>query len=324
MDAFEFQELQTLIGFQLLLNKATDADKAKGKEQFEKTLRQLKENSKLSDDEFNEKLNLQAKMQGLTREQWNQKSLEQTIVPAVLERELKVNVTDEDVKKYYEEHPSLFEEPEMARASQILLRTSDSNTGPLTDEKKQAKRKQMGDLLKRARAGEDFAKLAGEYSEVPGAKQDGGELLPFPRGMMPDVPEFEAAAFSLTNNQISDIVTTTYGFHIIKLNERMPARTAALEDEVIFGPQRYILIKKYWNGPPETVRLAAKLSLIIRQNLEVKQREEQIPDYMAKLQKEADIQILDERLKPRADARTAPGQPAKPEKPAEPKAGEAK
>ena len=79
----------------------------------------------------------------------------------------------------------------------------------------------MEGLLKRARAGEDFAKLAKEYSEDPGSKDKGGEYK-FPRGQM--VPEFEAAAFSLGTNQVSDIVTTRFGYHIIKLSEKIPAR----------------------------------------------------------------------------------------------------
>ena len=91
----------------------------------------------------------------------------------------------------------------------------------MTEEQKAAKRKEMEGLLKRARAGEDFAKLAKEYSEDPGSKDKGGEYT-FPRGQM--VPEFEAAAFSLNTNQVSDIVTTRFGYHIIKLSEKIPAQ----------------------------------------------------------------------------------------------------
>ena len=83
----------------------------------------------------------------------------------------------------------------------------------------------MEGLLKRARAGEDFAKLAKEYSEDPGSKDKGGEYK-FPRGQM--VPEFEAAAFSLKTNQVSDIVTTSFGYHIIKLSEKIPAQKVEL------------------------------------------------------------------------------------------------
>ena len=85
-----------------------------------------------------------------------------------------------------------------------------------------AKRKQIEDLLKRARAGEDFEKLATQYSEDPGTKDTGGEVKISRDGKAP--PEFEAAAFSLKTNQISDVVETVYGYHVIKLLEKIPAK----------------------------------------------------------------------------------------------------
>src|SRR5262249_10782082 len=120
------------------------------------------------------------------------------------------------------ETPSRFEVPEMVRASHILLSTRDpKSSAELSDEQKAAKRKKLEELLKRARDGEDFAKLAKENSEDPGSKDKGGEYT-FPRGQM--VPEFEGAAFSLKTNQVSDIITTSYGYHIIKLLDRIPAK----------------------------------------------------------------------------------------------------
>ena len=77
-------------------------------------------------------------------------------------------------------------------------------------------------LLKRIRGGADFAALAKQYSEDPSSKDNGGEMPKFPRGQM--APEFEAAAFSLTNNQVSDVITTAYGYHIIKLLDKTPAQ----------------------------------------------------------------------------------------------------
>src|SRR5207245_5522008 len=127
---------------------------------------------------------------------------------------------------FYDENPAKFEQPEMVRASHILLNTKDTAAGTeLTPEQKAAKRKQMEAILKRARDGEDFAKLANEYSEDPGSKDKGGEYT-FPRGKM--VPEFEAAAFSLQTNQVSDIVTTPFGYHIIKLSEKIPPHKVEL------------------------------------------------------------------------------------------------
>jgi parvulin-like peptidyl-prolyl isomerase len=76
--------------------------------------------------------------------------------------------------------------------------------------------------MKPHRAGADFAKLAKQYSEDPGSKDDGGELLPFPRGQM--ALEIDAAAFSLTNNQVSDVITTSIGYQILKLLDKIPSK----------------------------------------------------------------------------------------------------
>ncbi len=139
-------------------------------------------------------------------------------------------VTDEEVKKFYNENPETFSEPEKVRVSYILLLGFDPQTNAqLSDEQKQIKLKQIEAILKRARAGEDFAKLAKKYSEDPGSKDKGGELPPFARASADPqhamVPEFEAAAFSLETNQISDVVTSVYGYQIIKLIQKIPAKT---------------------------------------------------------------------------------------------------
>lgn len=265
----EREKLNELVSFQLLLAKATEADKTKGKAQFEKALARLKTENKLTEAEFSEKLSAQLKMQGITREEWDKQRVQQATVGAVLERELKVAITDEAVKKYYDENSARFEQPEQVRASHILIGTKDTVTGgDLTDEQKKAKRKQIDDLRKRAVAGEDFAKLAKEFSEDPGSKDAGGEYT-FGKGRM--VPEFEAAAFSLNTNQISDVVTTAYGYHIIKLSEKIPARMIPLTE----------------------------VAEDLKEGLKSQELQKQIreTEFLAKLQKEASMEILDEKLK---------------------------
>jgi peptidyl-prolyl cis-trans isomerase C len=263
------QKLNDLISFRLLLARATDADKVKGKEQFAKALERIKKDNKLTDAEFDEKLSGQLKMQGLTRAEWDQQRLDQGTVAAVLERELKLAVSDEAAKKFYDENPTKFEQPEQVRASHILIGTKDMSTGTdLTDEQKKAKRKQIDDLRKRATQGEDFAKLAKEFSEDPGSKETGGEYT-FGRGRM--VPEFEAAAFSLTTNQVSDVITTTYGYHIIKLSEKIPAKVVAF----------------------------AEVSDELKEALKNQELQKQLADgdYLEKMRKDAGVEILDEKMK---------------------------
>lgn len=263
------QKLNDLISFRLLLAKATDADKAKGKEQFAKALERIKKDNKLTEAEFDEKLGTQLKLQGLTRADWDKQRLEQGSVAAVLERELKLAVSDEQAKKFYDENPTKFEQPEQVRASHILIGTKDMATGTdLSDEQKKAKRKQIDDLRKRATQGEDFAKLAKEFSDDTGSKESGGEYT-FPRGRME--PPFEAAAFSLTTNQISDVVTTTYGYHIIKLSEKIPAKVVSF----------------------------AEVSDDLKEALKNQELQKALADgeYLEKLRKDASIEILDEKLK---------------------------
>ncbi|MGH7977443.1 MAG: peptidylprolyl isomerase, partial [Limisphaerales bacterium] len=138
---------------------------------------------------------------------------------------------------------------------------------PLPDKQVAAKKKQIDDILKQLRAGGDFAKLAAQYSEDPGSKDNGGELPAFPRGQM--VPEFEAAAFSLTNNQISDVVTTQYGYHIIQLLGKTPAKKLAY-NEVADNIKKELAQEK-------TAKLA--------------------PPYLDKLKKAANVEITDADLK---------------------------
>jgi len=273
----ERQILDRLISIDLLLQKATDADRAKGKESAHKRLEQIKERAGSE-----EALNRQLKAVGTTHEDVERKMTEELTAEAVLERELKINVTDADVKKFYDENPSKFEQPEQVRAAHILLGTREPSGGELSPEKKAEKKKQMEELLKRARSGEDFGKLAQEYSEDPGSKDKGGEYT-FPRGKM--VPEFEATAFGLKTNEVSEIITTQFGYHIIKLYEKLPAQTVPLKD----------------------------VESNVRDYLKNQEVQKELPGYMANLRKEAGVEILDEKLKPKEEEGSPGTGQAKPE-----------
>lgn len=268
------QMLDQLIQVQLLQAKATPEDKAAGKALAEKRFEEAK--TRLGSEDA---LNRQLKLMGTTRQEVIAEWTESATAESVLKRELKVNITDEDAKKFYDDNPARFEQPEMVRASHILLLTTDPKTNAeLAEAQKAAKHKELEGILKRARAGEDFAALAKEYSEDPGSKDKGGEYK-FPKGQM--MPEFEAAAFSLNTNQISDIVTTKYGYHIIKLSEKIPAQKVPF----------------------------TKAQTDIKDGLTQQALQKQFPEYLTKLKKEAGVEILDEKLKPKETADT-PGLPA--------------
>ncbi len=120
---------------------------------------------------------------------------------------------DELTRILPEEVDALLESDRLASVRHILLLTQ----GKSEDEKK-AKYSKAEKLLERAKAGEDFAKLATENTEDPGSKTNGGLYENFPKGQM--VPSFEEAAFTVPVGEISDIVETPYGYHILKVVER--------------------------------------------------------------------------------------------------------
>jgi len=138
----------------------------------------------------------------------------------------KINITEEDAKKYYDENSAQFEVKEQVRASHILIKpdTTDPNADP-NQAKAEAKAKIQG-LLEQIKNGADFAELAKANSDCPSAAQ-GGDLNFFGRGQM--APPFEKAAFELEVGKVSDIVETKFGYHIIKVTDRKDASTTSFE-----------------------------------------------------------------------------------------------
>jgi len=133
----------------------------------------------------------------------------------------KVTVTPQEIESYYNANVQQFQMPEQVRASHILLKTEGKDEATV--------RKQAEDILKEAKApGADFAALAKKYSEDDGSKVNGGDLDYFSKGRM--VPEFEQAAFSMQPGQISDLVKSQFGFHIIKVVDKKAASTRPLDD----------------------------------------------------------------------------------------------
>ena len=121
-----------------------------------------------------------------------------------------IDPSEEDIRQYFEQNSQLFGQQERVEARHILVETEDEAI----------------ELVALLRAGEDFAKLASEYSLDPSNKDDAGYLGLFGRGMMVD--EFDKAAFSLEVGVFSDPVQTIYGFHIIEILDYIEA------DEVVF------------------------------------------------------------------------------------------
>jgi len=141
----------------------------------------------------------------------------------------KITLSEKEIKAYYNDHQEAFKTPETVKARHILILVE--KTAAEAD-RKNLKAKAEG-ILARLKAGEDFAKLAEENSDDPGSKSKGGDLGFFEKGSM--VPAFEAAAFSLKPGELSGIVETEYGYHIIKVEERKEASLEpyeAIKDKV--------------------------------------------------------------------------------------------
>ena len=136
----------------------------------------------------------------------------------------RASVTAEQVDDFYAKNPSEFQQAERVRASHILIRVPE---GADAAAKAQA-RARAEEVLKEVKAGKDFAALAKEHSQDPGSAASGGDLGYFPRGQM--VGPFEEAAFSLPAGQVSEIVETPFGFHILKVVDRQAARTIPLAE----------------------------------------------------------------------------------------------
>ncbi|MBD3393550.1 MAG: hypothetical protein GF418_15560 [Chitinivibrionales bacterium] len=173
------------------------------------------------------------------------------------------SVTIADCKAFYDENRKRFSEREKVRTSQILVKLSDD----MSAEKKAAAREKAEKALAGARAGEDFAALAKEYSEGPNAAT-GGDIGWFEKGDMK--PAIDAAIFALEKDAVSDIVTTDIGFHIFK-------RTGAKMSE----PKRFHEVQD-----------------MIKTSLELKKKNDIITSTIDSLTAAADIVYVDTSLAP--------------------------
>jgi peptidyl-prolyl cis-trans isomerase D len=136
----------------------------------------------------------------------------------------RTNVSAQDVQRYYDDNQQQYATPEQVHASHILLKTEGKDDAVV--------RKQAEDVLAKVKGGADFAALAGKISEDEGSAAQGGELKPFAKdGSM--VKEFEDAAFALKPGQISDLVKSQFGYHIIRLLEKKPASTRSLDESKV-------------------------------------------------------------------------------------------
>ena len=158
---------------------------------------------------------------GTTLEEARKEISEGLVINKLIEQVTKdLEVAEEAVAKFYEENARYFEAPEQVKASHILI--------SVTNDAQKAEAKAKAEALRaQVLAGTNFADLAASHSDCP-SKANGGDLGFFGRGQM--VKPFEEAAFALGTNEVSDVVETQFGFHVIKVTDKKSASKTPLEE----------------------------------------------------------------------------------------------
>ena len=135
-----------------------------------------------------------------------------------------IKVSEDQIKDYYEDNQDTFKEKKQVKARHILFTLAENAS---KEEEERVKQKALS-VVQQARAGVDFAELAKKHTEDPSGKENGGDLGYFSAGQM--VKPFEDAAFKLKKEEISDLVRTAFGYHILKVEDIKEAKTKTLEE----------------------------------------------------------------------------------------------
>jgi len=212
-DTLKEMVLQTMIGSEVIYQQAEKDKVIPTDKQVQDQINSFNESTK-NNSEYQEQLKKMGINEDFLKFQFT-RDLANTNLQKKFEEDTKISETE--MKKYYEDNKKSFY-TDSVTASHILLKTQDSEGKELSAEKKKEAKKKAQEALAKVKSGEDFAKVAKKYSQDSSAS-NGGELGTFGRGQM--VSEFEKAAFNMKKGEISDIVETEYGYHIIKVTGRV-------------------------------------------------------------------------------------------------------
>ena len=198
---------------------------------------------------------------GLSEKELTEFTRKDIIINNLVQKEIapKITISDDEAKKFYDENIDRFKQPESVKASHILVGVDPKAT---PEEKQKAKEKAEA-ILKKVKAGEDFAALAKKESTCPSSAQ-GGDLGFFTKGQM--VAPFEKAAFALKPGEISDVVETQFGYHIIKVTEKKSGEAAKF-DETKERIKEYLKGQKIQKAIAEyiaTLRSNAKVEKLLK------------------------------------------------------------
>jgi peptidyl-prolyl cis-trans isomerase SurA len=226
--------LNRLIDKKLIDQKVKDLNITVSDEDLRLTIEDVKKQNKMTQENFVAAL----AAQGLTFAQYKAQLREQIERIKLMGQEVraKIQVGEKEVKEYYNANLKNFSTETSFRARHIFFRLSKE---PDPKEIKQVMTNALM-VLQEARSGKDFAELAKKYSDDPQAAKDGGELGTFKKGDM--MPEIEDNVINMQPDEISDLVITPAGFHIIKLEERTLGKIRSFEE--VKGEIEELLYKK--------------------------------------------------------------------------------
>lgn len=213
--------LDQLIGYRLLIQETKARKTAVADTELDARIAEIQKQFP-TEEAFQQVLEQRA----LTLQQLRDDVRDDLLVSKMLQAEIeaKVVVNAEQVAAFYQQNPSQFQQGERVRASHILIRMPENADAAAKDQA----RAKAAEVLKEVKAGKDFAALAKEYSQDPGSAVRGGDLGYFERGQM--VGPFDQAAFSMKAGDVSELVETNFGFHIIKIADKQASGTVPLDD----------------------------------------------------------------------------------------------
>jgi peptidyl-prolyl cis-trans isomerase C len=213
--------LDQLIGYRLLVQETKARKTAVPDTDVEARIAQIQKQFP-TEEAFKQVL----EQRSLTLQKLRDDVRDDLLVSKMLDAEIgsKVTVSPDQINTFYQQNPTRFQQGERVRASHILIRVPENADAAAKDQA----RAKANDLLKEVKAGKDFAALAKDNSQDPGSAVKGGDLGFFEHGQM--VPPFDQAAFSLGAGQVSELVETQFGFHIIKVVEKQASRTVPIDD----------------------------------------------------------------------------------------------
>ena len=229
----EAQIVDYIIASKLIEKYANENKISYTQKEFDDEYNKLQTSSFKTKDEFTKYL----KDNGISEELLKTELANQLLATKVYDKvTADVNVSDAEVQKYYDDNKNtVFLEPEQIRISHILVQFGDQDPNRKTKEAALDKIKMIQQKLK---DGETFENMANKYSEDSSSNTNGGDIGYFSKGQL--VAEFENVAFSLPVGQISDIVETPYGFHLIKVTDKKEQRVKTF-DEVKDSIKQYLL-----------------------------------------------------------------------------------